>query len=127
MHDASPSADESAAEQHVGPHAHVDPTFQLAASPSSQQGAPAAAISKAQQPESSAAQPLLISSGADGQIRLWQSGAEGLLQRPCPEAWSSPSLEKDKAFHPLGVAVSGNGLVLAVAVDNGTSASAAVQ
>lgn len=71
--------------------------------------------------------PLLVSSGADGQIRSWQHSAEGLLQRPCPVAWSSPSLEKDKAFQPMGVAVSGNGLVLAVAVDNGTAASAVVQ
>ena len=72
-------------------------------------------------------QPLLVSSGADGQIRLWQHSPAGLSQRNSPAAWSRPSLQKDQAFRPLGVAVSGNELTLAVAVDNGTAASAAVQ
>ena len=76
-------------------------------------------------------QALLISSGADGQVRQWAVSLErtalGLVEAECPAAWSRPSLGKDAAFEPLGVAVSGNGLFLAVAVDNGTTAVAAVQ
>ena len=76
-------------------------------------------------------QALLISSGADGKIRRWAMSLDesslGLVEAECPAAWSRPSLEKDAAFDPLGVAVSGNGLFLAVAADNGTTAVAAVQ
>ena len=53
--------------------------------------------------------------------------APGLAEADCPAAWSRPSLEKDAEFGPGGVAVSGNGLVMATAVDNGTTAVAAVQ
>ena len=57
----------------------------------------------------------------------FRAGADGLVEADCPRAWNSPSLEKDAAFIPGGLAVSGNGLVMAVAVDNGTTAIAAVQ
>ena len=76
-------------------------------------------------------QALLMSSGADKKVRQWRvsvdAGGSGLVEAECPAAWNRPSLEKDSAFDPLGVAVSGNGLVMAVAVDNGTTAMAAVQ
>ena len=57
----------------------------------------------------------------------FEEGAGALEEAECPKAWSSPSLDKDAAFSPGGLAVSGNGLVMAVAVDNGTTAIAAVQ
>ena len=76
-------------------------------------------------------QALLISVGADGRVRQWTVATHGsapeLVEADCPAAWSKPSLDKDAEFGPVGVAVSGNGLVMAVAVDNGTTAVAAVQ
>ena len=84
-----------------------------------------------QQQQSQLQQALLLSCGGDGRVRQWRvsfgAGAEGLVEVDCPKAWNSPSLEKDAAFSPGGLAVSGNGLVMAVAVDNGTTAIAAVQ
>lgn len=84
-----------------------------------------------QQQQSQLQQALLLSCGGDGRVRQWRvsfgAGAEGLVEADCPKAWNSPSLEKDAAFSPGGLAVSGNGLVMAVAVDNGTTAIAAVQ
>lgn len=126
--DESALHDESAPQQHTAPNASVCSGGQEAGIASFEQQSLFAthAIGETDG-DPPAINPLLISSGADGQIRLWQHAPEGLLQQPCPEAWSCPSLEKDKAFQPLGVAVSGNGLLLAVAVDNGTAASAAVQ
>ena len=83
------------------------------------------------QQQSQLQQALLLSCGGDGRVRQWRAswgaGAEGLVEAECPKAWNSPSLEKDAAFSPGGLAVSGNGLVMAVAVDNGTTAIAAVQ
>ena len=83
------------------------------------------------QQQSQLQQALLLSCGGDGRVRQWRvsfgAGAEGLVEADCPKAWNSPSLEKDAAFSPGGLAVSGNGLVMAVAVDNGTTAIAAVQ
>ena len=83
------------------------------------------------QQQSQLHQALLLSCGGDGRVRQWRvsfgAGAEGLVEADCPKAWNSPSLEKDAAFSPGGLAVSGNGLVMAVAVDNGTTAIAAVQ
>lgn len=74
---------------------------------------------------------LLISVGGDGRVRQWTAQMHGsapqLSEAGCPAAWSKPSLEKDAAFCPMGVAVSGNGLIMAVAADNGTTAVAAVQ
>lgn len=74
---------------------------------------------------------MLISVGADRQVRVWtvtmDQTVPGLVEADCPAAWSRPSLEKDTEFAPGGVAVSGNGLVMAVAVDNGTTAVASVQ
>ncbi len=83
------------------------------------------------QQQSQLQQALLLSCGNDGRVRQWRAsfraGAEGLVEADCPKAWNSPSLEKDASFSPGGLAVSGNGLVMAIAVDNGTTAIAAVQ
>ena len=83
------------------------------------------------QQQSQLHQALLLSCGGDGRVRQWRvswgGGPEGLVEADCPKAWNSPSLEKDAVFSPGGLAVSGNGLVMAVAVDNGTTAIAAVQ
>lgn len=73
-----------------------------------------------------------MSCGGDGRVRQWRVSCEeglscGLVEAECPKAWSSPSLEKDAACIPGGLAVSGNGLIMAVVVDNGTAAIAAVQ
>lgn len=127
MHDVIQSAHDSAPQQHMEPQVTGASNAQPADDSTPQLPSAVEAAEEADQSHGLAAHPLLISSGADGQVKLWQHTPEGLLQQPCPKAWSSPSLEKDKAFQPLGVAVSGNGLLLAVAVDNGTSASAAVQ
>ena len=84
-----------------------------------------------QQQQAQLQQASLLSCGGDGRVRQWRvsfgAGAEGLVEADCPKAWNSPSLDKDAAFSPGGLAVSGNGLVMAVAVDNGTTAIAAVQ
>ena len=56
-----------------------------------------------------------------------EEGAEGLVEAECPTAWNSPSLEKDAGFSPGGLAVSGNSLGMAVAVDNGMTDLAIVQ
>ncbi len=84
-----------------------------------------------QQPQQRQQQALLMSCGGDGRVKQWRAsfeeGATGLVEADCPKAWSSPSLEKDAAFIPGGLAVSGNGLVMAVTADNGTTAIAAVQ
>ena len=88
---------------------------------------------QAQQPheQQQQQQAMLISAGADGRVRRWtvtiHASAPGLFEADCPAAWSRPSLEKDAGFAPGGVSASGNGLVMAVAVDNGTTAVAAVQ
>ena len=86
---------------------------------------------QSQQQQQQHQQALLISVGADGRVRRWtvtmHESASGLVEAACPAAWSRPSLEKDAEFAPGGVSVSGNGLVMAVAVDNGTTAVAAVQ
>ena len=86
---------------------------------------------QSQQLQEKQQQALLITAGADGRVRRWTvttpESAPGLVEADCPAAWSRPSLEKDAEFAPGGVAVSGNGLVMAVAVDNGTTAVAAVQ
>ncbi|KAL0042386.1 hypothetical protein WJX77_010878 [Trebouxia sp. C0004] len=83
------------------------------------------------QQQSQLQQALLLSCGGDSRVRQWRAsfgaGAEGLVEADCPKAWNCPSLEKDAAFSPGGLAVSGNGLVMAVAADNGTTAIAAVQ
>lgn len=127
MHDVIQSAHDSAPQQHMEPQVIGGSNARHADDSTPQLPSAVEAAEEADQSHGLAARPLLISSGADAQVKLWQHTPEGLLQQPCPKAWSSPSLEKDKAFQPLGVAVSGNGLLLAVAVDNGTSASAAVQ
>ena len=76
-------------------------------------------------------QALLVTVGGDKRVRQWKVALHGneprLQEADCPAAWSKPSLEKDAAFCPFGVAVSGNGLFMAVAADNGTAAIAAVQ
>ena len=103
---------------------HITPAQQQVQQP--QQGS-----SEQQQQQPQLQQALLLSCGGDGRVRQWRvsfgAGAEGLVEADCPKAWNSPSLEKDAAFSPGGLAVSGNGLVMAVAVDNGTTAIAAVQ
>ena len=103
---------------------HITPAQQQVQQP--QQGS-----SEQQQQQPQLQQALLLSCGGDGRVRQWRvsfgAGAEGLVEVDCPKAWNSPSLEKDAAFSPGGLAVSGNGLVMAVAVDNGTTAIAAVQ
>ncbi len=117
---------------------HVTPAQQKAQQPqqeSPEQDQQQVQQQQQQQPppqqQSQLHQVLLLSCGGDGRVRQWRvsfrAGAEGLVEADCPRAWNSPSLEKDAAFIPGGLAVSGNGLVMAVAVDNGTTAIAAVQ
>ena len=86
----------------------------------------------AQQQQQQQPAAMLLSTGADGKLKQWRvSWPEGqnlpLMEVNCPKAWNSPSLEKDSTFLPGGLAVSGNSLMMAVAVDNGTTAVAAVQ
>jgi len=113
--------------------AHITPAQQQAQQPQQESSEQDHQQQQQQPPEqqSQLQQALLLSCGGDGRVRQWRvsfgAGAEGLVEADCPKAWNSPSLEKDAAFSPGGLAVSGNGLVMAVAVDNGTTAIAAVQ
>lgn len=67
----------------------------------------------------------LVSTGADGKVKRWRLLPGGCLQQQQqpPTQWSSRVHSAAQWFSPMGVAASGNGLMIAVASDNGTWAA----